>query len=139
MGPLAHGRATEFGFRFPSPAPLRNQIQTQSFFHHWPHVPREGIRKILDLGFRHGNTSRLLAAQFPDAEDTGVEYDANRVALARGRVNNPRIRFEPGDETSLRFADGSFDLVLRAICCGTFPSRIWWSARLKVLPTRRSF
>lgn len=74
-------------------------------------VPREGIRKVLDLGCGQGNTSRLLAAQFPEAEVTGIEYDANLVAFARAQVGNARVRFEQGDATRLPFPDGSFDLV----------------------------
>jgi SAM-dependent methyltransferase len=74
-------------------------------------VPRGGIRKVLDIGCGQGHTSRMLAAQFPDAEVVGLEYDANLVSFAGARSNNTRVRFEQGDATKLSFAQGSFDLV----------------------------
>ena len=74
-------------------------------------VPRAGIRKVLDLGCGQGNTSRMLAAQFPDAEVTGLEYDPNLVAYARANSSSTRVRFEQGDATKLPFTEGSFDLV----------------------------
>jgi SAM-dependent methyltransferase len=74
-------------------------------------VPREGVRKVLDLGCGQGNTSRLLAAQFPGAEVTGIEYDASLVSHARTQSKNPRVRFEQGDAAKLPFPEESFDLV----------------------------
>jgi SAM-dependent methyltransferase len=74
-------------------------------------VPHAGVRKVLDLGCGQGHTSRMLAAQFPDAEVTGLEYDANLVAFAREQPGNARVRFERGDATKLPFSDGEFDLV----------------------------
>jgi SAM-dependent methyltransferase len=74
-------------------------------------VPRAGIRRILDLGCGQGNTSRMLAAQFPEAEVTGLEFDANLVSFARARSGSPRIRFEQGDAAKLPFPGESFDLV----------------------------
>ena len=74
-------------------------------------VPCTGIRKVLDLGCGQGNTSRMLAAQFPEAEVTGLEYDTNLIAFARAQPDNGKVRFEQGDATELPFSDEEFDLV----------------------------
>jgi SAM-dependent methyltransferase len=74
-------------------------------------LPTAEIRNILDLGCGQGNTSRMLAAQFPEAVVTGVEYDPNLVSFARAQQGNERIRFEQGDATQLPFPAGEFDLV----------------------------
>lgn len=74
-------------------------------------VPKVGVRRVLDLGCGQGNTSRLLAERFPEAEVLGIEFDGRLVEVARAGANGARVRFEQGDATGLPFADGAFDLV----------------------------
>lgn len=73
-------------------------------------IPREGVRRVLDLGCGQGHTSRMLAEQFPGAAVTGLEYDHALVAYASS--NAPAtVRFEQGNAASLPYEDASFDFV----------------------------
>ena len=75
-------------------------------------VPRDSIRKILDLGCGYGHTTRMLAEHFPAAFGIGFEYDALLVADASAHpANPPSIEFQQGDAARLPFPDASFDLV----------------------------
>lgn len=69
--------------------------------------PLQGVR-ILDIGCGDGRMAALLAAQ--GARVTGIDINAEQVALARARV--PQAAFECVAGEALGFAGGSFDGVL---------------------------
>lgn len=75
-------------------------------------IPKQGIRRILDIGSGQGNTTRMLASCFPEAEVVGLEYDVNLVAYASlHKDNRAGIQFVQGDAMNMSFPDASFDLV----------------------------
>jgi SAM-dependent methyltransferase len=73
--------------------------------------------RVLDLGTGTGTAAILVAERFPDARIVGVDLARAMVDEARRKVPAglaARISFEQGDASTLRFADGSFDLVTLA-------------------------
>jgi ubiquinone/menaquinone biosynthesis C-methylase UbiE len=75
-------------------------------------LPKTEIRRILDLGCGQGNTTRMLAASFPEASVTGLDYDSELVDYARRHeANGYNVDFVQGDAMDLQFPDASFDLV----------------------------
>jgi SAM-dependent methyltransferase len=75
-------------------------------------LPKHEIRRILDIGSGQGNTTRMLAACFPEAAVTGLEYDPNLVEYARQQPGNrDGVDFVQGDAMNLDFPDASFDLI----------------------------
>jgi ubiquinone/menaquinone biosynthesis C-methylase UbiE len=75
-------------------------------------IPKQGIHRILDIGSGQGNTTRMLASCFPEAEVTGLEYDANLIEYAAyHKGNRDGIQFVQGDARNMSFPDASFDLV----------------------------
>ena len=92
----------------------------------WPQESRLYARyalpadaRILDLGCGTGEATRRLAALFPGAQQVmGVDLLPSMVEAARGSSEalaagpGPYPVFEQGDGRALRFAEGSFDLVV---------------------------
>jgi SAM-dependent methyltransferase len=75
-------------------------------------IPSASIHRILDIGCGQGNTTRMLAAQFPQAEVVGLEYDSALVAHAQARPENRSgVSFQQGDANQLPFPDAGFDLI----------------------------
>lgn len=74
---------------------------------------QDGARRVLDVATGTGDLAFTLAGQAPEAEVTGVDFAEPMLARARakGDGRRSRVRFEVGDGTALRFADGSFDAV----------------------------
>ncbi len=72
---------------------------------------RAGMR-VLDLATGHGNTA--LAAARRGCEVTGIDQDADLLAVARGRAEAESLtaKFEVGDATALPYPDEHFDMVL---------------------------
>jgi SAM-dependent methyltransferase len=71
--------------------------------------------RVLDLGTGTGKAARLVAERFPAAEVAGVDMSAAMVTEARALLPAElagRVRFEVADASALRFADGTFDLVV---------------------------
>jgi ubiquinone/menaquinone biosynthesis C-methylase UbiE len=66
---------------------------------------------ILEVGCGTGYFVRHAAEQVPGARVVGLDMDESRIAFARSRSDAPNAKFQPGDLTSLPFADDSFDLV----------------------------
>lgn len=61
-------------------------------------IPRRG--RIVDLGCGYGQAAFLLALRSPHREILGIDYDAEKIALARHcLLCNDRIRFECADIT----------------------------------------
>jgi trans-aconitate 2-methyltransferase len=72
-------------------------------------VPLAAPRRVADLGCGPGNTARLLAARWPDAELTGV--DGSEAMLARAAAEGPPgARWLRADLATWR-ADAPFDLL----------------------------
>ena len=70
-----------------------------------------GIHRVLDLGCGQGNTTRMLANYFTEANVTGIDYDADLLSYARAQPGNSRVQFQQGDATKLPFPEHAFDLV----------------------------
>ena len=79
-------------------------------------IPRDGVRRIVDVGCGTGRFSALLAEEF-DAEVIGV--DPSRTMLAKARAGNahPRVRYLEGEAGKLPVEDGS--------CCLVFLSMVY--------------
>ncbi|HYV18868.1 MAG TPA: class I SAM-dependent methyltransferase [Verrucomicrobiae bacterium] len=71
--------------------------------------------RLLDVACGSGQLALIAAREGADV--TGVDIAANLVAnaTARARAENLSARFEEGDAESLRFEDGSFDVVTSLI------------------------
>ena len=70
-------------------------------------------QRILDVGCGTGEGAALLAERFPHARITGIDVEAELIALARDRCAEfgERVTFEVGDAFQLAFPDASFDIV----------------------------
>ena len=70
--------------------------------------------RVLDVGCGTGEFSARIARLYPQVRVSGVDVEARSLATARIRYNDvaARLSFEEGDAFHLRFADGSFDLVV---------------------------
>jgi SAM-dependent methyltransferase len=66
---------------------------------------------ILEAGCGTGYFVRHAAGRVPEASVVGLDNVESRIAFARSRSDAPNAKFQPGDLTSLPFADNSFDLV----------------------------
>ena len=65
--------------------------------------------RVLELGCGTGSLTFALAETAPFSELVAVDYADVYVQAARRLSRDPRITFEQGDATALRFADASFD------------------------------
>jgi SAM-dependent methyltransferase len=79
----------------------------------WLAVP-PGAR-WLDVGCGTGALSRVILDVASPAEVIGIDPSAEYVAYARGRVANPRARFETGDARALPFPTATFDAVVSGL------------------------
>lgn len=73
--------------------------------------------EVLDLGTGTGDGAFAVARRFPQARVTGVDLAGAMLAEAARKTPpelRERVRFEPGDASSLRFSKESFDLVTHA-------------------------
>jgi ubiquinone/menaquinone biosynthesis C-methylase UbiE len=72
--------------------------------------------RLLEVGFGHGRTIRLAAAQVPQGFIAGVDVSEDMVRMANRRclnlANKSQIQLMVGDSRRLPFADTSFDKVL---------------------------
>jgi SAM-dependent methyltransferase len=71
-------------------------------------------RRVLDLGTGTGAAAKAVAARFPEAEVTGIDFASAMIAEAERRLPpdlGGRVRFEVGDASALPAADASADLV----------------------------
>lgn len=85
-------------------------------------IERAETRRVLDLGCGPGNSTRLLAERFNNAEITGIDSSENM--LARARAEHPEIRFEkcsvPGE---LDRIEEKFDLIFSNACIHWIPGQ----------------
>ena len=59
-----------------------------------------------------GSWTRRLSKRFPDAEITGIDISAERLAIARNRMGHrPNVKMIRMNGEALEFEDGSFDFV----------------------------
>lgn len=68
-------------------------------------------KKVLDMGCGEGYVSRRLLSSNP-VSIIGVDISSEMVENARSQNDDPRLKFQVGDATSLEFSNGSFDLVV---------------------------
>lgn len=73
-------------------------------------LPAAGVRRIVDLGCGPGNSTDVLAGQWPLAHVTGLDSSPEMLADARARY--PKIQFTAGDIADWARARGeTWDLV----------------------------
>lgn len=68
-------------------------------------------KKVLDMGCGEGYVSRCLLSSNPESI-VGVDISSAMIQSAVSQNSDPRLAFEVGDATQLRFADEMFDLVV---------------------------
>jgi ubiquinone/menaquinone biosynthesis C-methylase UbiE len=72
--------------------------------------------RLLEVGFGHGRTIHLAAAQVPQGFIAGVDVSEDMVRMANHRclnlANKSQVQLMVGDSRRLPFADTSFDKVL---------------------------
>ena len=61
-------------------------------------IPHAAPTSVVDLGCGPGNSTRLLADRWPDANIVGI--DSSEAMLARARADHPDIEFALGDAAS---------------------------------------
>jgi trans-aconitate 2-methyltransferase len=67
--------------------------------------------RVLDVGTGTGAGAMLAAGRWPDAQVTGIDVAPAMIAVARGKANDPRIRFLVADVATLDPGQG-YDLVV---------------------------
>jgi ubiquinone/menaquinone biosynthesis C-methylase UbiE len=69
---------------------------------------------VLEVGSGGGFNAETLLRRFPNWRLTATDFDQEMVELAGRRLRRfgDRVQLEQADATSLRYADGSFDVVL---------------------------
>lgn len=67
--------------------------------------------RVLDVGTGTGAGAMLAAGRWPDAQVTGIDVAPAMIAVARGKTNDPRIRFLVADVAALDPGHG-YDLVV---------------------------
>ncbi len=82
---------------------------------HWlatieSHIPRSGVRQIVDLGCGTGRMSGPLAERY-DAEVVGIDPSADMLAQARAKSWPAGVRFEQGAAEAVPLADSCCDFV----------------------------
>ncbi len=87
-------------------------------------------QRILEVGSGDGTMLSYVAQTFMNAEVVGVEFDADKVALAKER-NCCRIEFmELSDAETLPFESDSFDLVISHGFLGHSPLPRYWTKEM---------
>lgn len=71
---------------------------------------RNSPKNILEIGCGIGKTTKSLAEFFPKSKITAVDYDNDQIKIAK-QSKIPKVSFEQGDATDLRFKSNSFDAV----------------------------
>ena len=66
-------------------------------------------RRVLEPGCGTGLYTRMLLDAFPGAAIAGVDFSEAMVRVARGRIRDPRVRFEVADAEEI--VSGTYDLV----------------------------
>ncbi len=83
-------------------------------------VDTQPVARALDVGCGPGNSTRVLAARFPDAELTGADFSADMLAAARAAL--PKARFVACDISgSLDVLGSGYDLVFSNACLQWVP------------------
>jgi ubiquinone/menaquinone biosynthesis C-methylase UbiE len=77
-------------------------------------VGKRPVKTILDLGCGTGRFSEALAAQF-DAEVVGFDPSKKMLEQARGKLRDPRVRYELGRGEAIPLADDSVDLIFMSM------------------------
>jgi len=72
-------------------------------------VPNREARRAVDIGCGPGNSTEVLAAQFPQAQISGFDNSADMIFAARKRL--PQVQFDLADVETWDAA-GPFDVIL---------------------------
>jgi SAM-dependent methyltransferase len=75
----------------------------------------------LDVGCGTGALTGTAVEVANPSEVVGVDPSLRFIHTARERVDDSRVRFEPGDALRLRFADGRFDVVVSGLMLNFVP------------------
>ena len=75
----------------------------------------------LDVGCGTGALTEAALALAAPAKVVGIDPSPAYVAFARGRVGDPRVRFEVGDARAMRADDASFDAVVSGLVLNFVP------------------
>ena len=92
-----------------SPAVLRLWMEALS-----SHVPRDGVRDIVDLGCGTGRFSFGLADHF-EAQVIGVDPSEKMLQQARAKASSHRVSFRHGGGEALPLQDRSADMVFLSV------------------------
>lgn len=85
------------------------------------HAGTGATDRLLEVGCGTGSLTFALAQTAPFADLTAVDFADVYVQAARGMNRDPRIHFEQGDATALRFEDGRFDRTLSLLLLHLVP------------------
>lgn len=77
--------------------------------------------RVLDVGSGTGSLALALAASTSCSEIIGIDSSTAYIEFARGRIANPRMRFEVGDARSLPYPDSYFDKSLAQLVLNQIP------------------
>jgi SAM-dependent methyltransferase len=78
-------------------------------------------RRWLDVGCGTGALAETVLALAAPSEVVGIDPSPAYVAFARGRVANPRARFDVGDARALRAPTAAFDAVVSGLVLNFVP------------------
>lgn len=78
-------------------------------------------RKVLDVGCGTGSLTFALRDALSQASITGVDFGQAYIDFARSKASDPRVIFEQGDATAMRYADQEFDAVLSLLVLNFVP------------------
>lgn len=78
-------------------------------------------KQVLEVSCGHGGGAAYLVRTLDPASYTGLDFNPDGIAFARGRHNLPGLDFVHGDAESLPFADQSFDAVLNVEASHAYP------------------
>ncbi|NLJ31277.1 MAG: methyltransferase domain-containing protein [Clostridiales bacterium] len=80
----------------------------------------ENPKKILDIGCGPGNSSKVLAQRYPDADILGIDNSPAMIEAAK--IQHPDIRFMQCDANrDLRTMDRDFDIIFSNACIQWIP------------------
>src|SRR5438552_2133302 len=79
--------------------------------------------EVLEIGCGTGSLTFALVEAAAFGSLTAIDHSEIYLAAARAKNRDARIRFEPGDGCSLRFADASFDRALSMLVLPSFVPR----------------
>jgi ubiquinone/menaquinone biosynthesis C-methylase UbiE len=86
---------------------------------------------VLETAAGTGVVTEALHRALPDAEIVATDLNAPMLEVAAQRVRSSKVTFEVADAQELRFADGSFDLVVCQFGIMFFPDKVRGNAEAR--------